>query len=259
MIKQGRNDSDLRADSGERFANARLLAIGTLGTPSGIGRLAERSLHRIVKYYIEPDESYHEVKHLGYICDIKRGRKISEIQTKSFSRLRPKLTAFLSECEVEVVYPLHRNKSVRYIDSASGEVTPPRRSPKHESVFSAAYELYNIRELLTERGLSVTLMFFESDEFRIRGTRRKIGRRYCTSERVECIPTRLLDSLTLRSPEDYRIFIPEGLPSEFCVADFNRAVGGGFSHGFSVISILLSVGLITEGRRVGRRVLYSVK
>ena len=155
------------------------------------------------------------------------------------------------------IYPLHKNKYVRYIDAETGEITQPKKSPKHQSIFSAAYELYNIREHLSSDKLTVTLMFFESDEYKIRGIKRKVGRRYRSCERAECIPIKILDIITLKTKDDYKRFIPSSLPDEFCVADFNRAVGHGFSDGYSVIAILQSVGLISEGRREGRRVLYT--
>ncbi|MBP3308943.1 MAG: hypothetical protein J6L90_05830 [Clostridia bacterium] len=245
------------ASLGERFAAARLQAIGEISDPQGIGRLSERSLHRIVKYFTEPDMRYHEVKHAGFVCDIMRDGRITEIQTGAFSKLKRKLDVFLKEASVNVIYPLHKSKYIRYIDADTGEITPPKKSPKHQSIYSSAYELYNIREYLSHERLTVTLMFFESDEYKLRGIKHKIGRRYRGCERAECIPIRLLDIVTLKSEADYKIFLPETLPDEFCAADFNRAVGHGFSDGYSVIAILQSVGLLSEGRREGRRVLYT--
>ncbi len=241
-----------------RFAEARLLAIGNPDERDSIGRLAERSLHRTVKYYIEPDKAYHEIKHGGFVCDIKRGDRITEVQTRAFSKLRPKLDGFLADCQVRIIYPLHRNKLIRFINAESGEMTSPRRSPKHQRVYDAAYELYNIREYLKNPRLAVTLMFFESEEYKIRGVKRKIGRHYRKTERVECIPIRLLDEIEISAVEDLLVFLPEGLPQQFSAPDINRAIGGGFKHGYSIARLLEAVGLI-EARREGRRVIYSLK
>ena len=37
---------------------------------SGIGTLGEKTLHAVIKHYLEPDERCHEIRVGGYIADI---------------------------------------------------------------------------------------------------------------------------------------------------------------------------------------------
>ena len=55
-----------------------------------IGELQEKSLHSFLKYYYEVDEAFHEIKVGSFYADIKKGDKISEIQTRSLDKLRGK-------------------------------------------------------------------------------------------------------------------------------------------------------------------------
>lgn len=53
------------------FEEAKLRALLHLQDRSGIGTLGERSLHAVLKYWIEPDERRHEVKlPCGLVADI---------------------------------------------------------------------------------------------------------------------------------------------------------------------------------------------
>ena len=54
-----------------RFAEARIVAMGSVVPEEGIGRLSEKSIHKIFKLYVEPDSNFHEVPYLGSIADVK--------------------------------------------------------------------------------------------------------------------------------------------------------------------------------------------
>ena len=240
----------------ERFDNARLLVLGETYGSSGIGTLGERALHRILKLYFEPDESFHEIKFLGSVADIKNSEGITEIQTRQLSKLVPKLEKFLPECHVTVVYPLDFTKFIRTIDKKSGEISERRRSPKRSDVFDSFYELYNIRSFLSHPNLSVKLVFINVDEFRFDSERVKGRVRHAV--RAERIPFSIERIVELNTRDDYRVFIPDGLPEEFCAADFNRLVGKRFKYGYSGIQILLSLGLVEPCGKAGRKILYKL-
>ena len=131
-----------------RFVNARMTVLGESAGRFGIGTLSEKSLHGILKYYIEPNAEYHEVEFLGSVADIKRDGEIVEIQTRSLERLSAKLEKFLAVMPVRVVYPLPYEKYISVIDKRTGEIISRRKSPKRSSPSDAIIELRKIRKFL---------------------------------------------------------------------------------------------------------------
>ena len=63
---------------------------------NGIGTLSEKPLHKILKYYFEPDESKHEIKVFDSVADVFDGNEIFEIQTGGFLPLVKKLKKTLN-------------------------------------------------------------------------------------------------------------------------------------------------------------------
>ncbi|GHU35836.1 hypothetical protein FACS1894105_05180 [Clostridia bacterium] len=61
-----------------------------------IGITNEKSVHRALKLYFEPDESFHEVRILGSIADICRDNMMTEIQCGSFSSKKKVLRVYLT-------------------------------------------------------------------------------------------------------------------------------------------------------------------
>ena len=108
----------------ERFLAACDRIIHTEHIENGIGTLSEKTVHSVLKYYLEPDTSFHEVKTGRYVADIRTPDGIYEIQTRQFNKLRNKLEAFLPEYSVTVVYPIPHIKYLRWIDGQTGEITP---------------------------------------------------------------------------------------------------------------------------------------
>lgn len=82
--------------------------IGQCQGMNGIGTLAEKTVHSVLKSYYSPDTLNHEVKIGGFVADIYTGNEILEIQTRNFDKLRRKLTAYLEISPVTIVsYPQH--------------------------------------------------------------------------------------------------------------------------------------------------------
>ena len=246
-------------ERGVRFMRACVAALGYEANAQSIGTYSERALHKVLKFYIEPDESFHEIRYRGNIADVKNREGITEIQTRAFSHLKKKLSVFLEDSPVTVVYPLAAKKYIRRLDAKTGELSERRLSPIRCTVFDAAYELYNIREFFFRANFSVKLIFLETEEIKMQGERVKVGRRYREKVNVERIPRNILSEEELKTREDFRIFIPEGLPSQFTVSELERAIGSRFKHGFSVLSLLLCADLVEGPVADGRKKLYRLK
>lgn len=114
----------------DAFDEARLNGLAGLRQRQGIGTLGERSLHAVMKYWLDPDDSHHEIRLERCVADIFDGQQVTEIQTRGFSALRPKLERLLETYPVTVVHPLTWHKTLVWVDPASGETSKPRRSPK---------------------------------------------------------------------------------------------------------------------------------
>ena len=94
----------------DRFSRAYEKGIYIYQNRKCIGVLGEKKLHSILKYYIESDDLYHEIRINGFFADIYKDNVIYEIQTSSFNKLRSKLNSFLDEYNVNIIYPIPYNK-----------------------------------------------------------------------------------------------------------------------------------------------------
>lgn len=239
-----------------RFSEARMRVLSETAREGGIGRLSEKALHRILKLYFEPDEDRHEVRRLGSVADILNDRGVTEIQTRSFARLVPKLEKFLPHGPVTVVYPLPYTKVLRWIDPQSGEISPPHKSPKKATVFDAFFELYNIRAYLSDPHFSLVLLFLNVEEYRYRDGYGK-ERKY-RSTRMERIPNSIEKMLVFHQPADYLCFLPDGLPDRFTMRDVTAAISPRFRHAYSGVKILSDLNLIGESGKIGRARAYAL-
>lgn len=63
-------------------------------------------------------------------ADIYNEHGIIEIQTRQLNKLRDKLSVFLNEYQVRVVYPMPYEKYLSWIEPETGDITSRRKSPK---------------------------------------------------------------------------------------------------------------------------------
>ena len=202
----------------DSFTKAYNKGIGIYQDKKCIGVLGEKKLHSILKYYIEPDTFYHEIKINNFYADIYKDKMIYEIQTSSFNKLRTKLTSFLTNYNVTIIYPIAYNKWICWINDKDGTISKKRKSPKKGSYFDSFKELYKIKMYLKNERLSIKLFLIDLNEYRIlNGWSEDLKK---GSSRYERIPIKIYSSLSLTQKEDYLYFIPANLNQPFSVKQY---------------------------------------
>ncbi|NLJ96952.1 MAG: hypothetical protein GX321_07325 [Clostridiales bacterium] len=221
----------------------------------GIGTLREKTVHSVLKNYYETDPKNHEVRIDGFVADIFNQHEIIEIQTQGFDRLRKKLPVFLEQYPVTIVYPVPFTKIIRWVNPTTGEITPPRKSPKRGRPHDIFPELYKIKNLLTNPNLRIKIVMLNMEEYRFLdgwSEDKKKG-----STRCDRIPTDLIEEFNITKPNDYSLLIPESLSIEFTSTDFKKASGLSRKVASTAVHILNYVGSIEKIGKKGRAYLYT--
>lgn len=223
---------------------------------NGIGTYGEKLMHRSLKFYFEPDESKHEIEHLGSVADILNENGIIEIQTRSFGKLIPKLERFLVNDKVTVVCPIIENRVIYRFDPETGETNKPRKSKKKGRASDALAELAMIRRYIPHDNLRVIVLLLDATETRLLSGKRRVGRK--RTDKINCIPTSLNSIITLDRAEDYRLLLPDGLPDKFTAAEFGLISGIRSIGAHAALMLLLQLGIITREREGNKAFLYSI-
>ena len=239
----------------ERFTAVCDTVIHSEHERNGIGTLSEKTIHSILKNYLEPDTSFHEIRTDRYVADIRTPEGIYEIQTRQFNKLRGKLDSFLNEYPVTVVYPIAHTKYLRWIDSETGEISAPHKSPKRGVFQEVFYELYKIKPYLTHPNFHLLLMLIDLEEYRFLngwGKDKKRG-----SSRSDRIPTALYAQEAIMSPSDYMKLIPDTVPSRFTVKDYAKACHITQTVAQPAMNVLCHLGVIEHVGKVHNAYLYE--
>ena len=192
-----------------------------------------------------------------YVADILTPQgEIIEVQTGSLYPLVRKIHFYLcaTNYRVTVVHPLIACKWLRWIDPASGEVTPWRKSPRRGTVRDVAEDLYWMAPYLAEPRFSIRIPFLEAEETRLRDGWSRDGKR--GSHRSELSPRALLGEHVFACPEDYaRFFLPdeERLPSPFTAAQYAKTSGIRGRTTYGMLRILSDLGFLSCGEAAGGR------
>ena len=236
------------------FNLARMRALSDEGEGyPGIGRLSEKTMHRTLKLYFEPNEEYHEIEFLGSVADIKNGGGIIEIQRAAFVNLIPKLDRFLPHLPVTVVHPITARKRVKRLDPESGEISFSGRTVKGKTIFDSAFEIYKIREFIGRDGFTLCLLLLDCDEYRIPDKSARRGRG--GERRLEAIPNDILAEYTLKTPADYLALLPDSLGDTFTEAEFRTAAKTRSRYAYYYLRLLVDLGLLCR-QRDGRKYIY---
>ena len=240
----------------ELFYNACEKIIGKDRSKKGIGTLGEKTLHAVLNNYYEPHEENHEIKVGRFVADIVGEQGVIEIQTRSFGSLLEKLDNFLEFCEVTVVYPLPALKYVSWLDMETGELSPKHKSPKKCRIYDAFKEIIRIKYALDNPRFHLVLCFLEVDEIRFLNGWSENKKR--GSSRCDRIPKDIIEEVRFDCVEDYRRFLPDGLPEEFTSAHYAKACKSNKQLASNGLNILNYLGLVERVGKKGNSFIYKV-
>lgn len=223
---------------------------------NGIGTLSEKTVHAVIKNYMEPDETKHEIKVGSFVADILNDEGIIEIQTAHFNVMRRKLDAFLPEHKVTIVYPVPAVKYLSWIDVDTGEVTGRRKSPKRGSAYEVFRELYKIKSYLSNPNLRILVLLIDLEESRLLNgwsQDKKKG-----SVRYDRIPTGLVDEVLIERVEDYRMLVPVELGDSFTTRTYAKATKLPLAQAQTALHIMNYLNVVMRTGKEGRAYLYSM-
>lgn len=185
-----------------------------------IGMLMEKNVHSIIKYYLESNKDYHEIKVDSFYADIKKDNHIYEVQTRSFDKLRGKLDLFLQTNDVTVVYPIDHKKWILWIDKEDGCVKEKNLSHHTGNINKVFKELYKIKPYLTNPHLHLKLLLIDLEETRILDGYSKDKKKGST--KLNKYPLDLYEEVDINNLLDYKLFIPVGLRENFTSAIYAK-------------------------------------
>ncbi|MBR1854918.1 MAG: hypothetical protein IJ794_17530 [Lachnospiraceae bacterium] len=241
----------------QAFEAAKRKIIGVDRQRPTIGTLSEKTVHAILKNYLQPDEDHQEIPIEQYVADIYENGEIIEIQTRQFDKMRSKLSVFLPLYPVTIVYPIPREKWVIWIDEESGELSKPRKSPLKGTPYTVFPELYKIKMFLKDPNLRLRLILMDMEEYKLLNgwsyDKKKGASRY------DRIPTQLVDEVEINCTEDYMQFVPYELEDDFTVKEFAKAAHIPAKLAGVVVNILCYMGMLEQTGKKGRAYLYQIK
>ncbi|MCQ2522405.1 MAG: hypothetical protein MJ105_08505 [Lachnospiraceae bacterium] len=222
----------------------------------GIGSYQEKSVHAVLKHYFAPDRSCQEIPVGQYVADAVKDGEIYEVQTKDFYRMKGKLDCFLKNYDITIVYPVIIEKTVRWVDPATGEVSEALKSPRKGSIFSIFQELYGIKEYLKKKKLHFMMIFMNAEEYKLLDGYGKDKKRRAT--KADRVPTEFLGEYILDGKKDYKNLLPESLPKQFTTKELKSLTKCTTEQAQIFVNILSFIGCIKEVGRQGRCKLYEI-
>ena len=220
-----------------------------------IGVMKEKTLHSVLKFFYEPDSSYHEAELGRFVADIFKDDTVIEIQTGSFYPIAKKIKEILnSGYKLILVHPIDAIKYVSWI-SSDGSVSEAHRSPKKESLYSVLPDLLYLGDTIYHKNFTLRIVALETDEYRIADGWGNNGKR--GSHRENKIPKEILYSVDISEKLDYNMLLPDKLPENFTAKEFSSLTKLKGRRLGAAILFLRNASLIEQCGKKGRAFLYK--
>ena len=229
--------------------------IGALQGQNGIGTLQEKTIHSVLKYYYAPNPDYHEVKIGPFVADICIDGELFEVQTRNFNKMREKLSYFLQEYDVTIIYPVAHTKWLSWLDMETGELSPKRKSPKTGTLYQIVPELYRIKMFINNPKLHFIISLIDVEETRYLNGWSKNKKK--GSSRMDGIPVGIFDEIRIDTLSDYNKFLPDILPESFTSGDLRKAAKISQKTASTLLNILSEIQIVERIGKKGRSYLYQ--
>ncbi len=213
-------------------------------------------LHVALQEYYAGENGEVEAQVRGFRADVLVGDTIYEIQTRSFTAIRDKLSKLCRTHKVVLVHPVAREKMIVRLDPETGEELSRRRSPKHQSALSVFDELVHAPTLIRRKNFSLEIVVTTVCEYRQddgAGSWRRKGVSLVGRELVEVV-----DIHRFEQPRDLVVLLPEGLPPEFTVKEIAATAGISRRLAGKVAYTLREAGAIRQSGKCGNAFMYRV-
>jgi hypothetical protein len=162
--------------------------------------------------------------------------------------MRDKLSYFLEEHEVTIIYPVAHTKWLSWLDMETGEVTSKRKSPKTGTIYNIIPELYKIKMFVGNPRLHFIICLIDVEETRYLNGWSKDKKR--GSSRRDGIPVGIFDEVRIDALNDYRLFLPDNLPYEFTSGELGAVAKIPVNKAGTLLNVLLETGVV---KRIGKR------
>jgi hypothetical protein len=216
--------------------------------------MSERPLHLAIKeWYAEIGDQF-EVPVEGFVIDIVREGLLIEVQTRSFSSIRQKLTLLLEQHPVRLVHPIAQEKWIIKVAADGKSHVSRRKSPKRGGWEHIFEELVSFPKLLAEPRFSLEVLLTRQDELRRHDGRRAWRRKgwVIQERRLLCVLERRL----LETPEDLASLVPSGLAQPFTTLELAAAMGRPRRLAQQMAYCLREVGVLEPVGRQGNAIQY---
>lgn len=223
---------------------------------NGIGTMRERSLHAEIKRRLYQPGDEFESNVDGYVVDIKREGLILEIQTANFSAMRTKLADLTESHSVRLVHPIAARKWIKTL-SRDGEVLARRKSPRHGIVEHVFLELVSIPHIVTSPRFSLEILLIEEEQILCEdshGSRRRKRRSVLDRRLLE-----IIESITFRSADDFRTFLPASLKQPFTTRELAKAIHQPVYLAQKMAYCLKKMNVIEPVAKTGNSICYAAK
>ena len=220
-----------------------------------IGTYSEKSVHLALKMFFEPDEQYREVPVGKFIADISNQTGIHEIQTSGFSPLKKKLEAYLSDYDVELIYPVAEKKKVYWLSPETGEVEKEYNSPRHVKPAEIFTELLYLGECLYSPRLSFTIVSLAVDEVCLLDGYGVNKKRRAT--KVDRIPTELLGIQHFPDARSMAELLPYSNGEKITAAMIRKYLSAPGRSGWAALKILEELDICRRIGKEGRKIIYE--
>jgi hypothetical protein len=213
------------------------------------------SLHQQLKDLYSTPKSVQEARVGNYRIDVRRGRRLIEIQTSSLGAIRDKIRDLLRQHRVTVVKPIVARKLLLVKDRPDGPIRASRWSPKRCSWLDLFEALAHFTTVFPHPNLTLDVPLIQIAEARFpRKTRRFWHRAYRIDDQNLL---EIVDRRSLRTAADLWDLLGVELPRPFDTRDLAEALATRRWLAQKVAYCLRQTGAATvEGKR-GHGWLYA--
>ncbi len=241
-------------DMNEAFEKARDKVVYSMKEYAGFGTYGEKSIHAVLKRYIEPDTDFHEVGVMGSIADICRDGKIYEIQTRALYKLKAKLKKFLPLFKVCIVYPVIAEKTIYKADPVSLKVYGKRKSPKKSSACDLLWQIYGLRDFLGDKNLSFRIIVLKVSEYQSVSD----GKSRKKNIKFDTVPDEIIREISIEKPLDFKKLIPQGLERAFGSKDFAKCANMRLNNAQTALNVLSRCSIVEKIDKKGNAFIYRI-